>query len=402
MVTPVFPKTSETFILDQVTALLARGVEVDVIAECADGDSAVHAEARRRDVQAGVHYAGVVPKSRVGRAAKALPYAIRALVRRETGERGLRRFVTAIADARMAVWTGPGDLARRDYDVIHCHFGPSGLRGLALRNIGILDGPVVTTFHGYGISRVIREDGRQTYRRLFQQGDLALTVSRYFRDRLLELGCPEDRVHVHHMGVDTSRFSFKPRMPPADGPVRLLSVARLTEKKGIEYALRALDSLDPRATEVRYEIVGDGPLRQDLERLAADLGLQEVVEFRGSQPREEVLRSLYNAHLFLAPSVTASDGDQEGIPVAIMEAMATGLPVLTTRHSGIPELVDDGVSGYMVPERDAEALGERLACLLQHPDPWEEMGRAGRRRVEEEFDQNRLFDELIGVYEDLV
>jgi colanic acid/amylovoran biosynthesis glycosyltransferase len=398
----LFPKTSETFILDHVTGLLDSGIEVDVIAEQAESSTAVHPAARRVDVVESVVYTATCPHTRIGRAAKALPYALRALTQPWPAWRGSwKRVSRAISDARTAVWTAPEHRGRRRYDVIHCHFGPLGMRALALRSTGILDGPIITTFHGRDISHVIATN-RGAYDRLFREGELFLTVSRYFHDRLLELGCPPDRVRVHHMGIDTSRFSFEPRRMERQRAVRLLSVARMTEKKGLEYALRALARLDPVPGRVSYRIVGSGPLHESLERLTYDLGLGRCVEFTGAIPRNEVIAALRHADLFIAPSVTAADGDQEGIPVSIMEAMATGLPILSTLHSGIPELVEDGVSGFTVPERDPDSLADRLKYLLDHPETWEGMGRAGRNHVLAEFDQRELLADLTEIYREVV
>jgi colanic acid/amylovoran biosynthesis glycosyltransferase len=129
-----------------------------------------------------------------------------------------------------------------------------------------------------------------------------------------------------------------------------------------------------------------------------ELDLGEQVKLVGPKSQEEVIALLQDAHLFVTPSVTAASGDQEGIPNVLKEAMAMGIPVVSTRHSGIPELVQDGVSGLLAPERDSEALAERLACLIDHPEKWAAMGRAGRQHVESEFDSDKLNKELVDLY----
>jgi colanic acid/amylovoran biosynthesis glycosyltransferase len=153
---------------------------------------------------------------------------------------------------------------------------------------------------------------------------------------------------------------------------------------------------------VRYTVAGDGRLRGELDRMIDELGLRAEVRLVGAKSHTEVIALLREAHLFIAPCVTAQSGDQEGIPNVLKEAMATGIPVLSTRHSGIPELVEHDVSGLLVPERDSEALAERLAFLIDHPERWSAMGRAGRERVEAQFDSDRLDKELVELYQQAI
>jgi colanic acid/amylovoran biosynthesis glycosyltransferase len=151
-------------------------------------------------------------------------------------------------------------------------------------------------------------------------------------------------------------------------------------------------------SRVEYSIVGDGPLRKSLEQLIGALGMGASIKVLGWKRQDEVVEILKTAHIMLAPSVTAADGNQEGIPNALKEAMAMGLPVVSTRHAGIPELVDDGVSGYLVPERDVEALVATLRRLIAQRERWPAMGRAGRDRIEDRYDASPLNDRLIEIY----
>jgi colanic acid/amylovoran biosynthesis glycosyltransferase len=182
-----------------------------------------------------------------------------------------------------------------------------------------------------------------------------------------------------------------------DKTVNLISIARLVEKKGLEYAIRAVGNLAGRGLNVQYKIVGDGPLRRQLEDMVQHEKLGDVVHILGWRSHGEVIHLLDEAHVLLAPSVTSSDGDQEGIPVALMEAMAQGLPVVSSLHSGIPELVEDGVSGFLVQERDIDGLAKKLGDLVEHPHLWQELGRRGREFVEKNHNVGVLNSRLVEI-----
>lgn len=311
------------------------------------------------------------------------------------------RFGRQAASLRLLYWTA----AFRDvhsYDIVHCHFGPIGNSGALLKDLGAIEGKIVTAFHGYDLSRCMRENGDKVYDSLFEIGDLFLPISERWRNELINLGCSEQKLVVHRMGIDTSKFSFIPRRPREDGKVHLLTVARLVEKKGVQYGIQATARLLERHPQIEYRIVGDGPLRSDLENLIGALGAHGNVQLLGWKRQEEVVALMKEADLLLAPSVTGKDGDQEGIPVVLMEALAQGLPVLSTRHSGIPELVRDGESGFLVPERDVDALAEKLEYLVEHPELWPEMGESGREYVERYYDINELNDRLVQLYQRLL
>lgn len=395
-----FPLISQSFVLNQVVGLINKGHEVTILARRKGVEARVHKDVTDFDLLHHTQYAPF-PYNRLQRIAQAITRLIQVFLKApKSGGRLLRsidpfRFGLSALNFRLFYDALPL-LPSQEYDVLYCHFGPNGVRAASLKDIGVLNGAVVTVFHGYDVSRYPLQNGTAAYQKLFQAGALFLPVNVKWRNRLTELGCPEEKLAVHHMGIDTQRFRFRKRLPPGAESVRLISVARLVEKKGIAVALEALALIKERGPNpFHYEIVGDGPLRGHLEERVEHLGLGADVHFLGALPSEEVRSLLDRSHILLAPSVTAVDGDQEGIPVAIMEAMAMGLPVVSTWHGGIPELVHDGVSGYLVPERDPQALGEALSQLLEHPDLWPVMGEAGRRTIEEDYDQERLNERLV-------
>jgi len=288
------------------------------------------------------------------------------------------------------------------YDIIHCHFGMNGNRAMTLRDIGILEGKLVTTFHAVDLTVHPQRYGKDIYQKLFHAGDLFLPISERWKQRLLELGCNEKKIIVHRMGIDCNKFTFSPRTLEPGGCFKLVSVARFVEKKGIEYAIRSVAKLKHAYANLEYTIIGDGPLKANLQALVRQAGLGDIVHIVGWREQKDVIEILKQAHVLLAPSVTDEQGDQEGIPVVLMEAMAMGMPILSTVHSGIPELVEDGRSGYLVPERDVDALLQKLNRLIDNPTKWKEMGLHGRRFVEKSFEISTLNDSLVQLYQDLV
>jgi colanic acid/amylovoran biosynthesis glycosyltransferase len=227
-----------------------------------------------------------------------------------------------------------------------------------------------------------------------------MPVSGHLAGRLEKLGCPSEKIQIHHTGIKLEEFPLAEREPEPAGPVKLLSIARLVEKKGLEYGIRAVARVRSERPDrkIVYRIVGDGELAGDLTRLIDRLDLNDCVELLGSRPHREIPSLLRESHVFLLPSVRSAAGDEEGTPVSLMEAMATGLPVVSTIHAGIPELVEEGVSGFLVPERDEETLARRIIDLADHPQRWPEMGRRGRMKVEAEYDSDALNDRLEATY----
>jgi colanic acid/amylovoran biosynthesis glycosyltransferase len=218
--------------------------------------------------------------------------------------------------------------------------------------------------------------------------------------RLRDAGCPPDRITVHHTGIQLRDHAFRARTLPADRPVRLVSVGRLVEKKGIADALEVVATLAREGRPVEYHVIGDGPLRGALEEQARGCP-RGVVTFHGALLPAEVRSALDRMDVLLAPHVTAADGDEEGIPNVLKEAMALGLPVVTTAHSGIPELVTDGRTGFVAPERDVAGLVRGTLALLDGTERWASITVAARAAVERGFDIDRLNDRLVGIYETL-
>jgi glycosyltransferase involved in cell wall biosynthesis len=286
--------------------------------------------------------------------------------------------------------------------LIHAHFSVDGLYALTLANK--LDVPLVTTLHGFDVTTsrsAMARSGRPALvryaylqDRLKQRGAHFICVSRFIREAALRAGFPEDRLSLHYIGIDTAQF----QPAPATYPPKLVHVARLVEKKGTRYLLEAAAILKARHRDFELHIVGDGPLRSELEHQAQSLGIDRHVRFHGFKPHAEVRRLLQGASALILPSVTAQNGDAEGLGIVLLEASATGVPVVATRHGGIPEAISEGHSGLLVPERDSDALAEAVDMLLTDSAKQMQMGESARRFVCEQFDIHKQSIQLETLY----
>ena len=286
--------------------------------------------------------------------------------------------------------------------LIHAHFAPDGLAILPLaRALGV---PLVTSLRGYDVTRSdwsFLRSGRPTQilyalgqRRLMREGDLFLAVSDALRAAAVARGYPAARTLAHYNGVDLARF--RPDAGAREAGL-VLHVGRLVAKKGTADLLAAI----ARVPEARLAVIGEGPLRASLQAKAGALGIGDRVAFLGALAPEAVAGWMGRAALLAAPSVTAADGDAEGLPHVVVEAAAAGLPVVATRHSGIPEAVAEGESGFLVAEGDVAALAARLGAVLESADLRALMGAAGRRLAEERFDRARQAERLEAIYDAL-
>jgi colanic acid/amylovoran biosynthesis glycosyltransferase len=397
-----FPVLSETFILNQITGLLERGHQVDIFALARAPAGPVHPDFERFHLHERICYVEA-PPDRVRRLAVAARTAVRALrTRRLRPFRALDPFRFGRGALNLSHFTCCAPfIGRPDYDVIHSHFGPSGLFAQLLRSVGALRGPLITTFHGYDISSYLREQGRPVYAGLFRQGDVFTCSSDYIRTRLVAAGCDARKIVRFKLGTDLSKFRFRERRPGADGQVRILTVARLTEKKGFEYAIPAVAKVLPAFGNLRYDIVGDGHLKGRLSQLIHDLGAGSGIRLLGWKNEAEVRQAFAGSHLFLLASVEGPNGDVEGQGLVLQEAQAMGLPVICTRHNGFPESILEGRSGFLVPERDSDALAATLRHALSQPERWPELGRTGRDYVEREYDLQKRNDALVELYRGL-
>lgn len=278
-------------------------------------------------------------------------------------------------------------------DLIHAHFASGGHSALPLaRSLKV---PLVVTLHGADIT--VRAGRSNRYAELMKQAALFLCVSAFIKDRALEAGFPEEKLRVHYIGIDRELFS-----PPTvlNLEKRVLFVGRLVEKKGCEYLLRAMQIVQKEDPDCALTIIGDGPLRARLQALAEELEVR--CDFMGAQPATTVHNALSAARVLCAPSVTAANGDSEGLPIAIAEAQAMGVPVVGSIHAGIPEIVIGGVTGLLAAERDTKALASALSTLLHDDSMWSSFHEAAPIHIKNRFDIRAQAAVLEDIYDSLL
>ena len=400
-----FPVWTETFIIRQITGLIDRGHEVDIYAIGRRQLKDIHNDVHHYRLLERTTYLDAAAGNFIMRIFKAIGFLCspHVLFKPHVWPQIIRSL--GFRNQRFGAWTTLRILRlttllaeRKPYDVIHCQFGTLGPPALFLKQIGALSGKLITSFRGHDATQHHRIKAG-FYDELFRQGDLFLPVSRDLKQRLIDMGCDASKISVLHSGIDISKFTYRDRQVNPEQPINIISIARLVEMKGIHYSIQAVAQLIKQGRDITYTIIGDGELRSELEQLITELEVGDHISILGWKKHEEVQRLLADAHILVAPSVTASRGETEGIPNAVKEAMAIGLPVVSTLHGGNAELIEDGVSGFLVAERNADALAERLAYLCDHPERWPEMGRAGRAHIEAEFDIETLNNRLVDLYQ---
>jgi glycosyltransferase involved in cell wall biosynthesis len=289
-------------------------------------------------------------------------------------------------------------LASSRVDVIHAQFGFSGVRILPLARAMKL--PLVVSFHGLDASKLLSKFSyRQGLKEVFSYATAIVVCNPGMADRLPLSNEQRKKVVWIPYGIDVNRFSGSLLPAETKPTIDVLHVGRLVEKKGVPDLIRAFAAVVKQVPQAVLHLVGNGPEEEQCHRLVSTLGLGESVRFHGWKSPSEVSALMRQADVFMLNSRTARDGDTEGLPVGLLEAMAMGLPVVSTQHAGIPLAVEDNISGLLVPERDNEALTNQLLRLLQDGALRTRLGRAASARVVEQFTMDRMHERLWKVYD---
>lgn len=284
--------------------------------------------------------------------------------------------------------------------LLHVYFGNIGVYLLPV--LRAIDLPVVVSFHGADAG-VDLAKGRhlEPLREVFDRAGAILARSESLRAELAQLGCPPEKIRLSRTGIPMDDWAFIERPTPDNGAWRLIQACRLIEKKGIDTALRAFAIVHEKHPNATFEIAGEGPLLQPMRTLASELCLGEAVTFPGFLDQVELRAAFEHSHVFVHPSRTGADGNREGVPNSMLEAMATGLPVAATTHGGIPEAVAHGEGGLLVEENDERGLSQQLLALIEDDALRKRLASGARTAVETKFSQHAQVEALESVYREL-
>jgi colanic acid/amylovoran biosynthesis glycosyltransferase len=300
-------------------------------------------------------------------------------------------------------------LRKRRPALLQSHFGNRGYYDLKLKEK--LNIPQVTTFYGHDASMMPRDDKwRSRYIELFVRCERILAEGNHMKKTLVELGCDASKVTVQRLGVDLEQIPFIPRRLDTERKVRILIASTFRDKKGITCGLEAFARVAQKYNNIELTVIGDAgrsqrevAYKKEILRVVENKNLHDKICFRGFLAYPRFIEESKKHDIFLAPSMRGSDGETEGgAPVTLIEMSAYGMPVVSTLHCDIPEVILDGRSGFLAPEANADALAERLEYVITHPEKWEEIGKAGRQHVEEEYDARKQAQKLEEIYRALV
>ena len=309
--------------------------------------------------------------------------------------RQLRDQPWQISDAEVRALLGI--LSKTRARLLHIYFGHIAVHLLPL--IRAWKNPIIVSFHGADVMVDMHKPAyRKATLQMLDAVTLVLVRSESLGRSLVDLGCDHQKIEIHRTGIPLNEFPFRDRAMSENGKWRFAQAGRLIEKKGLPITLRAFSIFSKQYPGATLTIAGEGPLLHELQHLARELKIAERVSFTGFVSQHQLREIYYRSHIFLHPSQTGRDGNQEGIPNSMLEAMATGLPVFATAHGGIPEAIENGVSGVVVPERDDEALARALLNAAQDPGLLSRLGHAGSSAVHKNFDLATQAQRLEEIY----
>jgi colanic acid/amylovoran biosynthesis glycosyltransferase len=289
-----------------------------------------------------------------------------------------------------------GTLEKTHARLLHIYFGQIAVHLLPL--IRSWKKPSIVSFHGADVTVDMNKPAyREATRQMLDAVRMVLVRSESLRRALSQLGCDEEKIEIQRTGIPLDEFPFRERSLPQNGECRFVQAGRLIEKKGLPVTLRAFAVFLREYPNAKLTIAGEGPLLGQLQNLARELNIDGRVSFTGFISQEQLRETYYASHIFLHPSQTGQDGNQEGIPNSMLEAMASGLPVFATQHGGIPEAIENGLTGVLVPERDHQKLATALLNAAQDPVFLSRIARNGADFIRKNFDlreQARRLEEI--------
>lgn len=393
-----FPALSETFILNQITGLIDAGHEIEIVACQKTTNSKYHPDVEKYRLMSKVTFVDV-PRNNLEKLIKGLSLFLKYVLKNPRLCLEMLRFKKygRFALSLRPLLFVPYFSKNRNWDAVICHYGSNGLIATMYQKQGLIDGKILTFFHGNDITGFVSKFGADIYNPLFQSKTLLLPISNLWENKLLNLGAKSENITIHHMGVNLNKFEYVPPELIETKYIKVLLIGRLTAKKGIDVAIESVHYLREKGFSVLLTVIGDGEEKENLKDMIKKFNLEDRIILKGWLTQETVNQYIKESTLIILPSRTAKNGDMEGIPVSLMEAMARGKLVISTYHSGIPELIKNEYNGWLVPENDSLALAEKVEEVISKKNLWPMISYNARRTIYEEFNIEFLNQKLIKV-----
>lgn len=383
----IFPKLSESFIVNEIVELLKNGHDVRIFSMILPVEDIKHEVVNEYKLLERTHYFSFNRIFKVN-LINLLKYFLLGVFQ----DIANLKIYTNIFEFNLKLAYFATIMHKNRMELIHAHFASMGI--VSRRVSKMLGIPYTLTAHAFDIYMNPDEDNLRV---VLENALCIVTISEYNKNHLEGKIGIMNRIDVIRCGIDIDRFSPLRRSMANDG-MELLTVTRLVEKKGLEYLIRAIPIVIKEIPDCNLTIVGSGPLNDQLHQLVHDLKLEGYIQFKGDQSDLELMHYYENAEMFILPCIIAENGDRDGIPVAIMEAMAMELPVISTMVSGIPELVEDGVSGILVSQKDEKAIADAIIKLHKDRNLRLEMGKKGRQIIEYKYNIVSESEKLIKIF----
>lgn len=391
----MFPNIVQTYVLNHILSMKNAGIETLIVAESKSDQPKVHPSVIENKLLDNTIYINgelghiarevlLTPFTNRNYLCAVLKIALSGIWVRH----GLRYTLKSMVRARL--------LAPGSPDIIHSHSLFTSYNYLFLREIFSI--PFSTTFHGLVPNNVKMLEGDKI-RKVLNAGDAFFVNTRFARKQLMELGCPQEKIHIIPQGTDTAEFSFRERKITSGMPINLLSVGRLSIEKGFHIAIRAIAGLKARYPDIEYRIVGSGLEEQNLKDMIESLGARDFISLCGPATTDELVNYYAMANIFILPSIDLRDGSHtETQGVVLQEAQASGIPVIASRTGGIPEVIKDHETGLLFDEEDEEGLARHIESLITDSALYHSISTQSRKNVEENFSIEVIRDKLINVY----
>lgn len=389
-----FPKLSETFILNEIIELKNRNIDVEILALKNPQESVINSDILDH---------GLLKKTRYflepSRAAviyhSCLSLAFYRILFNTYKEYG------SSVDIKHIVRLAYHSTRYEGIDLIHAHFAyHAAVIGMQIGRI--LKKPFTFTAHAYEIFNKSLHS-RDRLKTLSETADRIFTPSAFNKKYIVgETGVPEEKIGVIRATIAYDKFNETKRSNLSLDKIKIISIGRLVEKKGFQYLIKSLEIVKKKHSSIELVLIGEGPLKDELVSLSKDLGLDNNIKFLGARSNEECIREISESDIAVLPCVVASNGDMDALPLALQEAMATGIPAISSRIGGMAEIIEDGKEGILVPERDERALADAILQLIENPAMRNEMGRNGRVKIAREFNQIVQADKLIRYWREIL